>query len=603
MCTDQHTVNIFTINDWRYCDMTYEYQVTPIIGKSDAEISVFSSPDLTTGSYIGSVPVGMKLCIPEPAKYKKAYLATNIELTGGIKGAFISKDHVSKIETDQTNQEAFKEWEKMSTQHLQYFDNYQYTPGASNDKYWDELAEKINYAFGCPPKYNQDVDIQYDLKQSRAGVKDNHGIGRIMRKTFYSNPTILSICPGKVELFPSLFGIKHDAAVDSLIAVATGSDAASSLLSKLNSDSGAFTSGQMYRFRTATQDFARRVNLLCRASAQLLGLADQKMPRTTIPLTQFDYAYWSIRKSYSPNTGDKDKSIFLDGFKDAIEGSVTDKNYIHFVISNNNTSVSEQISTEVAENAILGGLKSTMNSATATLSYFLDTGFNESADVSDALTSALSDGGVGSNWTTLANNLLNGGQMVFPNQITGVNFAQSYSCAVSFVSPYGDPLSVFLWCIVPVMHLMALALPKQVADNVYTFPFICRAVQKGWFNSDLCAITDLSITRGGGDDTSWTTAGLSTEWVVSFTIAPLINSLMVTSTKNPILFMKNDGLIDYLGNLCGFDLKANNFNVKKDLFLQFVKNKFSDAFSRNNFHRWMSDKFDNSIGKWFRFES
>ena len=40
--------------------------------------------------------------------------------------------------------------------------------------------------------------------------------------------------------------------------------------------------------------------------------------------------------------------------------------------------------------------------------------------------------------------------------------------------------------------------------------------------------------------------------------------------------MKNDGLIDYLGNMCGFDLKANNLSTKIEIAKSLLGNYFTD---------------------------
>ena len=149
------------------------------------------------------------------------------------------------------------------------------------------------------------------------------------------------------------------------------------------------------------------------------------------------------------------------------------------------------------------------------------------------------------------------------------------------------------------MHILAMALPKQVADNMYTFPFICRVCQKGWFNSNLACVGDVQINRGGQDNTSWTHEGLATEWNVSFSIIPLYEELMVTSTDNPFLFIKNEGLVDYLGNLCAFDLKANNLSDKIKIFTSFVMNKFTGT--PNDAQRWISDMLAGKISGIFQF--
>ena len=56
-------------------------------------------------------------------------------------------------------------------------------------------------------------------------------------------------------------------------------------------------------------------------------------------------------------------------------------------------------------------------------------------------------------------------------------------------------------------------------------------------------------------------------------------------------------MIDYLGNLCGFDLKANNLDVKIKLLTSFIQNKFTGI--PNDIQRWCSDKVSDSVSKIF----
>ena len=460
------------------------------------------------------------------------------------------------------------------------------------DDYYKNLMSKLNYCFGTPPKYNMDIDIQY--------VSDV-GLGRVMGQTYYSNPTILSICPGKVKMFPQLFNKKaRDNAFNTIYEAARGAGDGSVVQKILGDKNSDILNGPLYEFSQDTQDYAKRLNLLCRTCAILLGIGDDKMPYTSTPLRSFDYAYWSIRKKYSPSTG-KQQNVFTDFWAGGIQAAanaVGDENYIHFLVSNENTSISEGVTTDV-EASFLENIVSSTNSIANQLSYFSGVGFNNQMDAKANIDNAL-NGIIGeSGWTKLVDNVLSGGKLKIPKIVGDTNFSQSISCSLKFLSPYGNPKAVFLWCIVPVCHLYALALPKQLSDSMYSYPYIIKVFQKGWFNSNLAVISSINLVRGGNDDTSWSSAGLATEWTVNFEITPLYSQLTMPSTDHPLLFIKNDGLIDYLGNLCGFDLKANNLNVKAKLLTSFIKNKFTDI--PNDIQRWVSDGISDSISKVFQF--
>lgn len=570
----------------------------------------------TSYAYVGAFNNGAKLTIHDSSN--GWYKVSGTSGWGKLNNVWVSKQYVIETSTQgygylsktdvkaQTTNDGLSS-SNQSSANLALNANYQrnystiyndsYSGDSSKrylgtDDYYKKLMSKLNYCFGTPPKYNMDIDIQY--------VSDV-GLGRVMGQTYYSNPTILSICPGKVKMFPQLFNKKaRDNAFNTIYEAARGAGDGSVVQKILGDKNSDILNGPLYEFSQDTQDYAKRLNLLCRTCAILLGIGDDKMPYTSTPLRSFDYAYWSIRKKYSPSTG-KQQNVFTDFWAGGIQAAanaVGDENYIHFLVSNENTSISEGVTTDV-EASFLENIVSSTNSIANQLSYFSGVGFNNQMDAKANIDNAL-NGIIGeAGWTKLVDNVLSGGKLKIPKIVGDTNFSQSISCSLKFLSPYGNPKAVFLWCIVPVCHLYALALPKQLSDSMYSYPYIIKVFQKGWFNSNLAVISSINLVRGGNDDTSWSSAGLATEWTVNFEITPLYSQLTMPSTDHPLLFIKNDGLIDYLGNLCGFDLKANNLNVKAKLLTSFIKNRFTDI--PNDIQRWVSDGISDSISKVFQF--
>ena len=91
---------------------------------------------------------------------------------------------------------------------------------------------------------------------------------------------------------------------------------------------------------------------------------------------------------------------------------------------------------------------------------------------------------------------------------------------------------------------------------------------------------------------------MATEWDVQLEITPLVDELMVTGTNHPVLFCKNESLLDYLGNFCGFDVLANQMPTKIDMMMSFITNKFLDW--PNSIENKVSDTLFNKINKYFR---
>jgi len=462
-----------------------------------------------------------------------------------------------------------------------------------------EQGWKIMQAFGAPPKFNMDIDIQY-LDEVFPGY------GRVTAKTIMSNPSILSICPGAVDFLPGFSKKEKDNFFDTLIEKLNGANADSSVIAKIKADKN--TDGKLYTFKTAFREYCKVFNVLCRACSIMLGIGDELMPNTSIKLKEFDYGYWQLR-DHARASNPEQRSIFkdfYDGLIQTSDGAVSDSMYMHYFITNSETNVSETATTSTEE-SMIGQIfnNSELSTYAKNLNYLFGgpmggtsddleeaVGFLENSNLfaGDSFLSKIGRGAI---------NYVKGGRMIIPLMLGDVNYDKAINCSLTFMSPYGDPKAVFLNCMVGVMSLMAFALPKQLTDNMYTYPFIVRCYQKGCFNTDLAVISDLRIQRGGNDETSFTQEGLATEWTVNFSVVPLYSELMVTSSDHPYLFMKNEGLLEYLGNLCGLDLKANNLSVKMELAIDMAVCRFKDIPS--SLGRNIGEMFANRVSSFFQF--
>lgn len=446
-----------------------------------------------------------------------------------------------------------------------------------SDSDYQTLYWRYIRSFGCPPQYNDKVDKQY--MQSKAP-----SCGRVFAKTMLAHPTILSICPGTVDYLPGFSSEQKDEFYRSVLDLASGD---SSLRSRLQKDKNTNNlNGQLYKFKSAHTAYSHIVNLLCRTCAIFMGIGDETIPWGTKSLKHFDYAYWT-NPDKEPHNTPSHTSVFgtmVDDIAREVTTAVSDAHYVHFFLTENGTSVDESSRTSTSASMLEEMVNgSQLHQIGRNLEYLFGApiGSIEKSDDIESDINAIFNGGNTksgflSNIGKIAANYLKGGRMVFPQMVDNVEFDKSISCTCKFVSPYGDLKSIFLRCVVPICHLMAFALPKQLSQNMYTYPFLVRAFQKGHFNCDLGVMSGLTLKRGGSDDTGWSVHGMATEWEASFDIIPLYSQLMVSSTANPFLYLQNTSLIEYLATICGCDLKANNLSVKLDIAKTMINNQFSD---------------------------
>lgn len=425
------------------------------------------------------------------------------------------------------------------------------------------LYNKYLHAYGCPPRFTDEVDPRYN---SSSGNK----IGRAMAKTWFSEPSILSLCPGKVDYLPG-FGKKKKA--NKLFSMIKNS-LSDELASKIKSEKSDLN-GQLYGFKSAYTEYMNVVNLLARTAADFIGVGnvDNIIEGSSIPLKNFDYGHYSDGKT-------KGKYGIFDEVSYGLNTAVSDGSYIHFFVNYS------------------GGVNGTDNFSNASESSYLEDAFNGSEvskmvrnlnflfgtnaeaaeqDISNIIKEATDSSQLLGSLASVGANYLKGGKLVFPQMLSTSTYSKSIQCELTFSSIYGDKRSIFKYVTLPAIHLLALATPKQISNNMYTYPFLVRAYQKGNINTDLAFISNLDLVRGGSDNTSWTVDGLATEITARFTITPLYSNMMVTSARNPLLFMHNTALMEYLGTMCGLDLKANNLDVKVKIAKNLIYNKVFDT--------------------------
>ncbi len=449
--------------------------------------------------------------------------------------------------------------------------------GKSASTYKDLMRKHVR-AFGSPPRYTSTVDPYY------GNASDTAYTGRTMMQTWFSDPTIFSICPGKVDYLPGFNTSKKEQFYNKVKSMASGD--VSSLIKK---DHKKDLNGQLYAFKSAYNKYMEVVNLLCRTVANHLGIGNVSnlIWGGNTPLNKFDYGYFTTP---SKNVGKQ--SIFSEVGK-ALNSAINDDSYIHFFVSDGQVSVTENFNTSSGETYFEKqiGENGAFSEAANNIAFLFNGVLSEGAqDDLDKILKETRDqseflGGLG----TMAVNYLRGGRIVFPKMITGMDFSKTINCEMTFRSLYGDKRSIFLRCFVPTLHLFPLGIPQQMTENMYTFPFLVRCVEPGNVTCDLGFMDSLEITRGGPDGTCWTVNGLPTEITARFSITPLYSNMMVTSARNPFLYMNNTSMIEYLANMCGVDIKANNFFAKVELAKSLIKNYVSDT--PTHFTRGLVDNY------------
>lgn len=147
---------------------------------------------------------------------------------------------------------------------------------------------------------------------------------------------------------------------------------------------------------------------------------------------------------------------------------------------------------------------------------------------------------------------------------------------IKLISPYGNPMSLFINIYFPLAMLLAGAVPRTTGQNSYTSPFLCSLWHKGRSQIQLGLITDISITRGTSN-VAWNIHDQAVAIDVSFSVTNLSKMLHMpispeVGLKDILglnLFNESNNFTDYMAVLAGLGL-PEQFYHKPNLKRQHV---------------------------------
>lgn len=443
----------------------------------------------------------------------------------------------------------------------------------------------IRGIFGMPYQFMKSVDPRIET----SGTSDS--IGRKYAKEIVTSLPILLITPGK-PVFMAKFSKKDrrnilkkfigDAAgiEDGLIATVFSKDF-----------------GKYYSLEYAYNEYFTYVNPMCRIASRVMNLHDVKVDGKKL-----ESADWS-------KTTNENFSKLFSVYRGCTAWYCDSDTNISDSFSNGTTQsmLASKVNSASDYGRELQFLLGTVKSQTGTAldKFTSQEKLNENMEnINDFISTTLGDksiGGLFSSITNAAQTVISGGKLVFPEIWSESEFSRSYNIHLKLVSPDGDDLSVYLNIIVPMIHLLALVLPREAAkSHGYISPFLIRAFYKGMFNVDMGIISDLTFNKG--KEAAWTASGVPTIVEVDMSIKDLYSDLYMTSSgtiKHNL--MNNIMLMDYISNMCGVNINEVDVYRAIDLYLiQNVKNRVSDTWRMKvvgTFDQWVTNKVQNLFGK------
>jgi len=190
----------------------------------------------------------------------------------------------------------------------------------------------------------------------------------------------------------------------------------------------------------------------------------------------------------------------------------------------------------------------------------------------------------------------NGMRVMYPMLWESSNYAKNMNFTFNFVSPYGDPLSIFQYVYVPFFSLLAFAIPRQAAENGLVSPLFVRADIPGVITSDLAMVTDLTWTKG--EEASWTKDKLPRSISGSFTVTDLYPYL--AAVKRLSFLSANPSFTVFLDNMAGLRALYNDESDPYEDYWKKLVNRVNGQEASNTglWNVFSSDKqfYNNAFG-------
>lgn len=291
------------------------------------------------------------------------------------------------------------------------------------------------------------------------------------------------------------------------------------------------------------------------------------------------YMGLSKSKGISLMTPDMDEGNFLENFNNF--------NYIQFYVDPE-SGQSDTMANAVGESS----MKSLFDSAGGTakdLAFMANSGgidtdkveemFNGAATgITNGVESILGGksgvaGSVFDRLSGVAARVVKGENIIIPDVYQSSSYDKQYSVTIHLKSPYGSKLAYYLNIYVPLMHLLAFALPKQETANSYGAPFLVKGYIEGLWTINMGIVTDITVVK---DTESLSVDGLPMSVDVTLSIKELYSDLSMSSQENPLLFINNSSLIEYLATTCGMSLTKPNLEAKYKMLINNITNVFKD---------------------------
>lgn len=451
--------------------------------------------------------------------------------------------------------------------------------------------------FGIPHQFTDYCD--YRAFTNLANSERTSKVGRKFIENIYMEAPIVTIMPGKPSYLPAA---KNKRGITNQLLKESDSPNLKNIYLALDGEK-ATDKLRYYDFKNDYIRYMQYVNILCATAASYMGIEDYELDGVKLKnyewqnyrynADDYKYSFQNIAsstssaltgivnglKTYGTNfidsvtgnakgntstTGTVYEDKYDKDILDELEDIMTQTNFVQFYVSED-SSFSDNHGNE-ATTSKLEGIFQSGQELYKEIAFVANSGGIDPTKITDTASGALdavnekllgtfngSLSGMMQRLLSAGSNIISGETMIFPKIYMGSNFSKSYSLSVDLRAPYGNKLSYFINVLVPLFHILGLAVPKQTTANTYGSPFLVKFYYPGVATCNLGLVSSISIDKGVTGD-SWTVDGYPSQIKVTMEIEDLYSDLSLSPAGDVTLFLSNSSLLEYIATACGVNL-------------------------------------------------
>ena len=325
------------------------------------------------------------------------------------------------------------------------------------------------------------------------------------------------------------------------------------------------TQQAFYTFEADWNSYINNVKMMINTAIMMLGLSEAKVrigdalySMTSNVVVSKDNDLWTNYRFITPTANNKVGDV---NAIDTLSGETNQ--YVSFMVEP--TQISESYTNTTGESTIYSSVIQSGNAIGDEIAFLTNTSRNgvddallnlsgDAINVAERIMSSLTLG-TGRFTAAVLGSMARsytGDHTIFPKIFKTHSSTQSVTLNIKLRASAGDPYSYLMEILVPIFHLMAMAIPQMAknAASAYSYPPLVQVNIPGVWGTKLGIVQSLTVTKSSTD---LSVNGYPLSVDVSVVVEDLQHVIMSSGMDKQSQMLNNDTMFDYIAQCAGVD--------------------------------------------------